>query len=82
MDVERSSLCNCVVNFLLEENYLLTAFELLDDGREDHTIRLKGLLRRLLSIPSRSDLSLQLSPSCGPSLFARGERSSRRKISN
>ncbi|CAI9110642.1 OLC1v1010704C1 [Oldenlandia corymbosa var. corymbosa] len=45
MDVEKSSLCNCVVNFLLEENYLLTAFELLhellDDGRDDHAIRLK-----------------------------------------
>ncbi|KAK4367959.1 hypothetical protein RND71_011751 [Anisodus tanguticus] len=45
MDVEKSSLCNCVVNFLLEENYLLTAFELLhellDDGRDDQTIRLK-----------------------------------------
>lgn len=45
MEVERSSLCNCVVNFLLEENYLLTAFELLhellDDGRDDHAIRLK-----------------------------------------
>ncbi|GAA0139144.1 hypothetical protein LIER_00753 [Lithospermum erythrorhizon] len=45
MDVERSSLCNCVVNFLLEENYLLTAFELLhellDDGRDNQAIRLK-----------------------------------------
>ncbi|XP_012487871.1 uncharacterized protein LOC105801081 isoform X2 [Gossypium raimondii] len=45
MDVERSSLCNCVVNFLLEENYLLTAFELLhellDDGRDAQAIRLK-----------------------------------------
>ncbi|XP_028785524.1 RAB11-binding protein RELCH isoform X2 [Neltuma alba] len=45
MDVGRSSLCNCVVNFLLEENYLLTAFELLhellDDGRDDQAIRLK-----------------------------------------
>ncbi|RYR60036.1 hypothetical protein Ahy_A04g017133 [Arachis hypogaea] len=45
MDVERSSLCNCVVNFLLEENYLLTAFELLhellEDGRDHHAIRLK-----------------------------------------
>lgn len=43
--MERSSLCNCVVNFLLEENYLLTAFELLhellDDGRDVHAIRLK-----------------------------------------
>lgn len=45
MDVERSSLCNCVVNFLLEENYLLTAFELLhellDDGRDAQAIRLR-----------------------------------------
>ncbi|PIM99913.1 Protein phosphatase 2A regulatory subunit A [Handroanthus impetiginosus] len=45
MDVERSSLCNCVVNFLLEENYLLSAFELLhellEDGRDDQAIRLK-----------------------------------------
>ncbi|CAK9150667.1 unnamed protein product [Ilex paraguariensis] len=45
MDLERSSLCNCVVNFLLEENYLLSAFELLhellDDGRDAHAIRLK-----------------------------------------
>ncbi|KAK7272935.1 hypothetical protein RIF29_13979 [Crotalaria pallida] len=46
MDVERTSLCNFVVNFLLEENYLLTAFELLhellDDGRHDQAIRLKN----------------------------------------
>ncbi|KAF5750171.1 hypothetical protein HS088_TW03G00503 [Tripterygium wilfordii] len=45
MNVERSSLCNWAVNFLLEENYLLTAFELLhellDDGRDDQAIRLK-----------------------------------------
>ncbi|KAF5737733.1 hypothetical protein HS088_TW13G00622 [Tripterygium wilfordii] len=45
MNEERSSLCNWVVNFLLEENYLLTAFELLhellDDGRDDQAIRLK-----------------------------------------
>lgn len=45
MDIERSSLCNCVVNFLLEEKYLLTAFELLqellEDGRDDQAIRLK-----------------------------------------
>ncbi|XP_054814249.1 uncharacterized protein LOC129314831 [Prosopis cineraria] len=53
MDVGRSSLCNCVVNFLLEENYLLTAFELLhellDDGRYDQAIRLK----EYFSDPSR-----------------------------
>jgi hypothetical protein len=45
MDAERSSLCNCVVNFLLEENYLLSAFELLqellDDHRDAQAIRLK-----------------------------------------
>lgn len=45
MNVDRSSLCNCVVNFLLEENYVLTAFELLhellDDGHDDQAIRLK-----------------------------------------
>ncbi|KAJ8761345.1 hypothetical protein K2173_001401 [Erythroxylum novogranatense] len=45
MEVERASLCNCVVNFLLEEKYLLTAFELLhellDDGRDHYAIRLK-----------------------------------------
>ncbi|CAL0318874.1 unnamed protein product [Lupinus luteus] len=44
MDVERTSLCNLVVNFLLEENYFLTAFELLhellDDGRDHQAIRL------------------------------------------
>ncbi|TKY50494.1 LisH domain and HEAT repeat-containing protein KIAA1468 [Spatholobus suberectus] len=53
MEVERSSLCNCVVNFLLEENYLLSAFELLhellDDGRHDQAIR----LQQFFSDPSR-----------------------------
>ncbi|KAE8728249.1 KIAA1468-like protein [Hibiscus syriacus] len=45
MDVDRSSRCNFVVNFLLEENYLLTAFELLhellEEGRDAQAIRLK-----------------------------------------
>ncbi|KAK8938456.1 hypothetical protein KSP39_PZI011189 [Platanthera zijinensis] len=45
MNVERSSLCNCVVNFLLEEGYTLAAFELLhellEDGRDDQAIRLR-----------------------------------------
>ncbi|KAI4295036.1 hypothetical protein MLD38_040693 [Melastoma candidum] len=53
MDVERSTLCNCVVNFLLEENYLLTAFELLhellDDGKDALAIR----LRDFFADPSR-----------------------------
>ncbi|XP_042500230.1 RAB11-binding protein RELCH-like isoform X2 [Macadamia integrifolia] len=55
MDVERSSLCNCVVNFLLEENYLLTAFELLhellDDGRDVHAIRLKEFFADISQFP-------------------------------
>lgn len=56
MDVERSSLCNCVVNFLLEENYLLTAFELLhellDDGRDAQAIRLKEFFSDPSQFPS------------------------------
>ncbi|CAH9132432.1 unnamed protein product [Cuscuta epithymum] len=55
MDVERSSLCNCVVNFLLEENYLLTAFELLhellDDGRDNQAIRLKEFFADPVQFP-------------------------------
>ncbi|XP_019452090.1 PREDICTED: lisH domain and HEAT repeat-containing protein KIAA1468 [Lupinus angustifolius] len=46
MDVERTSLCNLVVNFLLEHHYFLTAFELLhellDDGRDHQAIRLQN----------------------------------------
>ncbi|KAK7394175.1 hypothetical protein VNO78_14696 [Psophocarpus tetragonolobus] len=74
MDVEKSSVCNCVVNFLLEEKYVLTAFELLhellDDGRDDQAIRLKqyfsdpslfppDLISRLTSL--QCSLSLTLS---------------------
>ncbi|XP_023547428.1 lisH domain and HEAT repeat-containing protein KIAA1468 homolog isoform X1 [Cucurbita pepo subsp. pepo] len=55
MDVERSSLCNCVVNFLLEENYVLTAFELLhellDDGRDAQAIRLKAFFSDPVHFP-------------------------------
>ncbi|XP_077253234.1 HEAT repeat-containing protein [Tasmannia lanceolata] len=55
MDVERSSLCNCVVNFLLEENYLLSAFELLhellDDGRDAQAIRLKDFFSNPSQFP-------------------------------
>ncbi|KAJ4972514.1 hypothetical protein NE237_005688 [Protea cynaroides] len=55
MDVEKSSLCNCVVNFLLEENYLLTAFELLhellDDGRDALAIRLKEFFADTAQFP-------------------------------
>lgn len=47
MDVERSSRCNCMVNFLQEERYMLTAFdllhELLNNGRDAQAIRLKVL---------------------------------------
>ncbi|XP_051149752.1 uncharacterized protein LOC127264322 [Andrographis paniculata] len=45
MNAEKASSCNFVVNFLLEENYLLSAFELfhelLEDGRDNQAIRLK-----------------------------------------
>ncbi|XP_043695775.1 RAB11-binding protein RELCH homolog isoform X2 [Telopea speciosissima] len=55
MDVERTSLCNCVVNFLLEENYLLTAFELLhellEDGRDAQAIRLKEFFADISQFP-------------------------------
>ncbi|XP_076960727.1 uncharacterized protein LOC143637161 isoform X2 [Bidens hawaiensis] len=55
MDVEKSSLCNCVVNFLLEENYLLSAFELLhellDDGRDAQAIRLKDFFADPVQFP-------------------------------
>ncbi|KAI3500154.1 hypothetical protein L1887_35971 [Cichorium endivia] len=55
MDVEKSSLCNCVVNFLLEENYVLSAFELLhellDDGRDDQAIRLKEFFADPVQFP-------------------------------
>ncbi|KAI3785242.1 hypothetical protein L1987_44357 [Smallanthus sonchifolius] len=55
MDVEKSSLCNCVVNFLLEENYFLSAFELLhellDDGRDDQAIRLKEFFADPVQFP-------------------------------
>ncbi|XP_076882453.1 uncharacterized protein LOC143530932 [Bidens hawaiensis] len=55
MDVEKSSLCNCVVNFLLEENYLLSAFELLhellDDGRDAQAIRLKEFFADPVQFP-------------------------------
>lgn len=41
-----ASLCNCVVNFLLEERYHLTALELLqelqEDGRHAQTLRLRS----------------------------------------
>ncbi|EEC70756.1 hypothetical protein OsI_02169 [Oryza sativa Indica Group] len=41
-----ASLCNCVVNFLLEERYHLTALELLqelqEDGRHAHALRLRS----------------------------------------
>ena len=51
-----SSMCNCVVNFLLEEGYQLTAFELLhellEDGRHDHAIRLKTFFSDSESFPS------------------------------
>ncbi|KAF5961324.1 hypothetical protein HYC85_002533 [Camellia sinensis] len=71
MDVEKSSLCNCVVNFLLEENYLLTAFELLhellDDGLDDHAIRLKEFFSDPYQFPPDQISRFNaLRASCGP----------------
>uniref|UniRef100_A0A0D9V1J2 LisH domain-containing protein n=1 Tax=Leersia perrieri TaxID=77586 RepID=A0A0D9V1J2_9ORYZ len=65
-----ASLCNCVVNFLLEERYHLTALELLqelqEDGRHAHALRLRDffsdpalfppdLLARASSAPPGAD---------------------------
>jgi len=70
MEVERSSLCNCVVNFLLEENYLLTAFELLhellDDGRHDQAIRLQQYFSDPLRFPPHQISRLNSLPTADP----------------
>ncbi|RWW25051.1 hypothetical protein BHE74_00043541 [Ensete ventricosum] len=75
MDVERSSLCNCVVNFLLQENYLLTAFELLhellEDGRQDQAIRLRDYFADpTLFPPDQISRLNSLRGSLAPSLVA------------
>lgn len=69
-DERWASLCNCVVNFLLEERYHLTALELLqelqEDGRHAHALRLRAffsdsalfppdLVTRASSAPSSAD---------------------------
>lgn len=74
-----ASLCNCVVNFLLEERYHLTALELLqelqEDGRHAHALRLRSffsdhalfppeLVARASSAPPGT-----LHPPIPPSLF-------------
>ncbi|KAL5185881.1 LisH domain and HEAT repeat-containing protein KIAA1468 [Glycine soja] len=70
MEVERSSLCNCVVNFLLEENYLLTAFELLhellDDGRHDQAIRLQQYFSDPARFPPNQISRLNSLPTADP----------------
>ncbi|KAL9324628.1 hypothetical protein ACSQ67_009485 [Phaseolus vulgaris] len=70
MEVERSSLCNCVVNFLLEENYLLTAFELLhellDDGRHDQAIRLQQYFSDPTRFPPNHISRLNSLPTADP----------------
>jgi len=47
-DERWAALCNCVVNFLLEERYHLTALELLqelqEDGRHAHALRLRAFV--------------------------------------
>lgn len=50
-----ASLCNCVVNFLLEERYHLTALELLqelqEDGRHAHALRLRAFFSDPILFP-------------------------------
>uniref|UniRef100_J3L0G3 LisH domain-containing protein n=1 Tax=Oryza brachyantha TaxID=4533 RepID=J3L0G3_ORYBR len=50
-----ASLCNCVVNFLLEERYHLTALELLqelqEDGRHAHALRLRSFFSDPAAFP-------------------------------
>ncbi|KAG2597965.1 hypothetical protein PVAP13_5KG309600 [Panicum virgatum] len=54
-DERWASLCNCVVNFLLEERYHLTALELLqelqEDGRHAHALRLRAFFSDLALFP-------------------------------
>ncbi|CAM0881248.1 unnamed protein product [Alopecurus aequalis] len=59
-----ASLCNCVVNFLLEEKYHLTALELLqelqEDGRHAHALRLRSFFSDPAFFPP--DLVVRASP--------------------
>jgi len=85
MEVERSSLCNCVVNFLLEENYLLTAFELLhellDDGRHDQAIRLQQYFSDPARFPPNQISRLNSLPTADPQTLLQLKNESDHKLS-
>jgi len=82
--VERSSLCNCVVNFLLEENYLLTAFELLhellDDGRQDQAIRLQHYFADSSRFPPNQISRVNSLPAADPQTLLHLKNESEQKL--
>ncbi|QCD95161.1 protein phosphatase 2 [Vigna unguiculata] len=84
MEVERSSLCNCVVNFLLEENYLLTAFELLhellDDGRQDQAIRLQHYFADSSRFPPNQISRVNSLPAADPQTLLHLKNESEQKL--
>ncbi|XP_017405551.1 uncharacterized protein LOC108319049 [Vigna angularis] len=84
MEVERSSLFNCVVNFLLEENYLLTAFELLhellDDGRHDQAIRLQNYFADPSRFPPNDISRLNSLPTADPQTLLHLKNQSEHKL--
>lgn len=63
MEVEHASLCNVVIKFLLDQQYLLTAFELLheliEDGHADRAIRLQQFFSDSDMFPPDEMLRLQ-----------------------
>ncbi|CAI8594577.1 unnamed protein product [Vicia faba] len=84
MEVEKSSLCNCVVNFLLEENYILTAFELLhellDDGRIDQAIRLQQYFSDPSRFPPNHISRLNSLPSADPQTLLQNKEETEEKL--
>lgn len=63
MEVEHASLCNIVIKFLIDQQYLLTAFELLheltEDGHSDWATRLQQFFADPEMFPPEEMLRLQ-----------------------
>ena len=63
MEVESASLCNVVIKYLLDQQYLLTAFELMheliEDGHSDRATRLQQLFSDTEVYPPEEILRLQ-----------------------
>ncbi|KAH7433811.1 hypothetical protein KP509_07G087500 [Ceratopteris richardii] len=63
MEVENASLCNVVIKYLLDQQYLLTAFELMheliEDGHADRVIRLQQIFSDPEIYPPEEMLRLQ-----------------------